>query len=235
MNPTVIRIEDAHKVYNTGEVEVHALRGVSFEVKKGEFVAVMGPSGSGKSTMMNIIGCLDRVTNGSYLLDGIDVATLSKDQLADIRNQKIGFVFQSFNLISRTSVLDNVMLPMVYAGLPVPERQRRARLALASVGLAEKERSLPNQLSGGQQQRVALARALVNEPSLILADEPTGALDTRTSEEVMNIFQGLNRENGITIVLITHEPDIAAYADRIVRFRDGRICEEGGRGEELAS
>ncbi|OLD57470.1 MAG: macrolide ABC transporter ATP-binding protein [Acidobacteria bacterium 13_1_40CM_2_56_5] len=235
MNPTVIRIEDAHKVYNTGEVEVHALRGVSFEVKKGEFVAVMGPSGSGKSTMMNIIGCLDRVTNGSYLLDGIDVATLSKDQLADIRNQKIGFVFQSFNLISRTSVLDNVMLPMVYAGLPVPERQRRARLALASVGLAEKERSLPNQLSGGQQQRVALARALANEPSLILADEPTGALDTRTSEEVMNIFQGLNRENGITIVLITHEPDIAAYADRIVRFRDGRICEEGGRGEELAS
>ncbi|PYS28987.1 MAG: macrolide ABC transporter ATP-binding protein [Acidobacteria bacterium] len=235
MSPTVIRIEDAHKVYNTGEVEVHALRGVSFEVKKGEFVAVMGPSGSGKSTMMNIIGCLDRVTNGSYLLDGIDVATLSKDQLADIRNQKIGFVFQSFNLISRTSVLDNVMLPMVYAGLPVPERQRRARLALASVGLAEKERSLPNQLSGGQQQRVALARALANEPSLILADEPTGALDTRTSEEVMNIFQGLNRENGITIVLITHEPDIAAYADRIVRFRDGRICEEGGRGEELAS
>jgi len=235
MNPTVIRIEDAHKVYNTGEVEVHALRGVSFEVKKGEFVAVMGPSGSGKSTMMNIIGCLDRVTNGSYLLDGIDVATLSKDQLADIRNQKIGFVFQSFNLISRTSVLDNVMLPMVYAGLPVPERQRRARLALASVGLVEKELSLPNQLSGGQQQRVALARALANEPSLILADEPTGALDTRTSEEVMNIFQGLNRENGITIVLITHEPDIAAYADRIVRFRDGRICEEGGRGEELAS
>jgi len=235
MNGRVIHIEDAHKVYSTGEVEVHALRGVSFEVNKGEFVAVMGPSGSGKSTMMNIIGCLDRLTSGRYLLDGIDVSTMSKDQLADIRNQKIGFVFQSFNLISRTSVLDNVMLPMVYAGLPVPERQRRGRLALASVGLSEKERSMPNQLSGGQQQRVALARALANEPSLILADEPTGALDTKTSEEVMAIFQRLNREKGITIVLITHEPDIAAYADRIVRFRDGQICEDGVREEVLAS
>jgi len=185
--------------------------------------------------MMNIIGCLDRLTSGRYLLDGIDVSTMSKDQLADIRNQKIGFVFQSFNLISRTSVLDNVMLPMVYAGLPVAERQRRGRLALASVGLSEKERSMPNQLSGGQQQRVALARALANEPSLILADEPTGALDTKTSEEVMAIFQRLNREKGITIVLITHEPDIAAYADRIVRFRDGQICEDGVREEVLAS
>jgi putative ABC transport system ATP-binding protein len=185
--------------------------------------------------MMNIIGCLDRLTTGRYLLDGVDVATLSKDQLADIRNQKIGFVFQSFNLISRTSVLDNVMLPMVYAGRPVPERQRRARLALASVGLAEKERSMPNQLSGGQQQRVALARALANEPSLILADEPTGALDTKTSEEVMRIFQNLNRDKGITIVLITHEPDIAAYADRVVRFRDGRITEEPVHEEVLVS
>jgi putative ABC transport system ATP-binding protein len=235
MNGRVIHIEDAHKIYSTGEVEVHALRGVSFEVNKGEFVAVMGPSGSGKSTMMNIIGCLDRLTSGRYLLDGIDVSTMSKDQLADIRNQKIGFVFQSFNLISRTSVLDNVMLPMVYAGLPVAERQRRGRLALDSVGLTEKERSMPNQLSGGQQQRVALARALANEPSLILADEPTGALDTKTSEEVMAIFQRLNREKGITIVLITHEPDIAAYADRIVRFRDGQICEDGVREEVLAS
>jgi putative ABC transport system ATP-binding protein len=223
---TVIRIEEAHKIYSTGEVEVHALQGVTLEVNKGEFVAVMGPSGSGKSTMMNIIGCLDRLTNGCYRLDGIDVATLSKDELADIRNQKIGFVFQSFNLIPRTSVLDNVELPMVYAGLPVPERHRRARVALASVGLSEKERSLPNQLSGGQQQRVALARALANEPSLILADEPTGALDTKTSEEVMAIFQRLNRESGITIVLITHEPDIAAYADRIVRFRDGQIVQD---------
>jgi putative ABC transport system ATP-binding protein len=227
MSESVIRIESAHKIYSTGEVEVHALRGVTFEVQKGEFVAVMGPSGSGKSTMMNIIGCLDRLTTGRYLLDGIDVSTLSKDQLADIRNQKIGFVFQSFNLISRTSVLDNVTLPMVYAGRPVAERQQRARRALASVGLAEKERSMPNQLSGGQQQRVALARALANEPSLILADEPTGALDTKTSEEVMSIFRDLNRRNGITIVLITHEPDIAAYADRIVRFRDGQICEDG--------
>jgi len=232
---SVIRIEDAHKVYHTGEVEVHALRGVTFGVKSGEFVAVMGPSGSGKSTMMNIIGCLDRLTTGRYLLDGIDVSTLSKDQLADIRNQKIGFVFQSFNLISRTSVLDNVTLPMVYAGRPVAERQQRARRALASVGLAEKERSMPNQLSGGQQQRVALARALANEPSLILADEPTGALDTKTSEEVMGIFRGLNRQNGITIVLITHESDIAAYADRVVRFRDGQICEDGVREEVLAS
>ena len=235
MNPAVIRIENAHKIYNTGEVEVHALRGVSFEVRKGEFVAVMGPSGSGKSTMMNIIGCLDRLTSGRYLLDGIDVSTLSKDQLADIRNQKIGFVFQSFNLISRTTVLDNVILPMIYAGLPVPERRQRARLALASVGLTEKERSLPSQLSGGQQQRVALARALANEPSLILADEPTGALDTKTSAEVMRVFQELNRKKRITIVLITHEPDIAAYADRIVRFRDGQICEDTVREEVFAS
>jgi putative ABC transport system ATP-binding protein len=208
---------------------------VSLQVRKGEFVAVMGPSGSGKSTMMNIIGCLDRLTDGRYLLDGIDVSTLSKDQLADIRNQKIGFVFQSFNLISRTSVLDNVILPMIYAGLPIAERQRRARQALASVGLSDKERSMPNQLSGGQQQRVALARALANEPSLVLADEPTGALDTKTSEEVMTIFKRLNREKGITIVLITHEPDIAAYADRIVRFRDGQICEDSVREEVFAS
>jgi putative ABC transport system ATP-binding protein len=235
MSVPVIRIEDAHKIYKTGEVEVHALRGVSLQVRKGEFVAVMGPSGSGKSTMMNIIGCLDRLTDGRYLLDGIDVSTLSKDQLADIRNQKIGFVFQSFNLISRTSVLDNVILPMIYAGLPIAERQRRARQALASVGLSDKERSMPNQLSGGQQQRVALARALANEPSLVLADEPTGALDTKTSEEVMTIFKRLNREKGITIVLITHEPDIAAYADRIVRFRDGQICEDSVREEVFAS
>jgi putative ABC transport system ATP-binding protein len=235
VNAPVIHIENAHKIYNTGEVEVHALRGVSLEVNQGEFVAVMGPSGSGKSTMMNIIGCLDRLTSGRYLLDGIDVSTLSKNQLADIRNQKIGFVFQSFNLISRTSVLDNVILPMIYAGLPVPERQRRARQALASVGLSEKERSMPNQLSGGQQQRVALARALANEPSLILADEPTGALDTKTSEEVMAIFKRLNREKGITVVLITHEADIAAYAERVVRFRDGQICEESAREEVFAS
>jgi len=231
---SVILIEDAHKIYNTGEVEVHALRGVTFKVSKGEFVGIMGPSGSGKSTMMNVIGCLDRLTQGRYLLDGIDVSTMTKDQLADIRNRKIGFVFQSFNLIPRTSVLENVELPMVYAGVPIAERHRRARQALASVGLADKERSLPNQLSGGQQQRVALARALANEPSLILADEPTGALDTKTSEEVMAIFQRLNRNSGITIVLITHEPDIAAYADRVVRFRDGQICDEDVVEEALA-
>ena len=225
MSPTVIRIEDAHKVYNTGEVEVHALRGVSFEVKKGEFVAVMGPSGSGKSTMMNIIGCLDRVTNGSYLLDGIDVATLSKDQLADIRNQKIGFVFQSFNLISRTSVLDNVMLPMVYAGVPSQIRQRRAQVALEAVGLGERMRHRSNELSGGQQQRVAIARALVNAPSLILADEPTGNLDSRTSVEIMAILQRLNQA-GATIVLVTHELDIATYCSRTVVFKDGVVLSD---------
>jgi len=236
----VILIQDAHKIYDTGEVQVHALRGVTFEANKGEFVAIMGPSGSGKSTMMNIIGCLDRLTRGRYSLDGIDVSTMTKDQLADIRNRKIGFVFQSFNLIPRTSVLENVELPMVYSGVSPSERHRRARQALSSVGLADKERSLPNQLSGGQQQRVALARALANHPSLILADEPTGALDTKTSEEVMAIFRHLNREGGITIVLITHEPDIAAYADRIVRFRDGQITTDDVAGlgttpEEVAA
>jgi putative ABC transport system ATP-binding protein len=207
-------------------VEVHALHGVSLEIKRGEFVAVMGPSGSGKSTMMNIIGCLDRLTGGSYVLDGIDVSTMSKNDLADTRNTKIGFVFQSFNLIPRTTALSNVELPMVYAGLPPHVRRERARQALASVGLSAKEASLPNQLSGGQQQRVALARAIASEPALILADEPTGALDSKTAEEIMNIFQQLNRERKITIVIVTHEPDIALHALRIVRFRDGLIQED---------
>jgi putative ABC transport system ATP-binding protein len=224
--PPVISLTDAHKIYRTGEIEVHALRGVSVEVKRGEFVAVMGPSGSGKSTMMNIIGCLDRLTKGTYILDGVDVSTMSKNQLADTRNSKIGFVFQSFNLIPRTTALSNVELPMVYAGMAPAERRERARKALESVGLGAKAGSLPNQLSGGQQQRVALARAIASEPALILADEPTGALDTKTAEEIMGIFQQLNRERGITIVIVTHEADIALHALRLVRFRDGLIQED---------
>jgi putative ABC transport system ATP-binding protein len=224
--PPVISLRDAHKIYRTGEVEVHALRGVSLEVKKGEFVAVMGPSGSGKSTMMNIIGCLDRLTSGTYILDGVDVSTMSRNDLADTRNTKIGFVFQSFNLIPRTTALANVELPMVYAGVSPGERRERARRALEGLGLAEKESSMPNQLSGGQQQRVALARAIASDPALILADEPTGALDTKTADEIMRIFEQLNRERGITIVLVTHEADIALHARRLVRFRDGEIQED---------
>jgi len=219
----VIRLERIHKVYHMGDIEVHALRGVSLEISRGEYVAIMGPSGSGKSTMMNIIGCLDHPTKGQYFLEGSDVSKVDKAGLADIRNKSIGFVFQSFNLVPRTSALENVELPLVYAGVPAAERTRRARAALAEVGLADRERNMPNQLSGGQQQRVALARALVNNPSLILADEPTGALDTRTSVEVMEIFQRLNRDRNLTIILVTHEPDIAQYADRIIQFRDGRI------------
>lgn len=223
----VIQLDHIHKTYSTGEVEVHALRGVSLTIREGEFVAIMGTSGSGKSTTMNIIGCLDRPTKGSYILDGQDVSQLSKDERADIRNRKLGFVFQGFNLLSRTSAIENVELPMLYAGLPAEERHRRAMDALLSVGLKGREQNHPNQLSGGQQQRVAIARSLVNKPALILADEPTGNLDTRTSVEVMEIFQRLNREQGITLVLVTHETDIAQYAKRIVVFKDGRIvCDE---------
>jgi putative ABC transport system ATP-binding protein len=206
-----------------GDIEVHALRSVSLDIRRGEFVAIMGPSGSGKSTMMNIIGCLDRPTKGQYFLESVDVSTVDKAGLADIRNQKVGFVFQSFNLVPRTSALENVELPLIYAGVGSSERKRRARAALAEVGLSDRERNMPNQLSGGQQQRVALARALVNNPSLILADEPTGALDTRTSVEVMEIFQRLNRDRNLTVIVVTHEPDIAQYAKRIIQFRDGRI------------
>jgi putative ABC transport system ATP-binding protein len=219
----VIRLEGIHKTYSLGDVEVHALRGVTLGIREGEFVAIMGASGSGKSTTMNIVGCLDSPTRGSYALDGEDVSALSKDERADIRLRKLGFVFQGFNLLSRTSALENVELPMLYAGFEPSERRRRATEALHSVGLAGREQNHPNQLSGGQQQRVAIARALVNDPKLILADEPTGALDSRTSVEVMDIFQRLNRERRITLVLVTHEPDIAAYADRIVVFKDGRI------------
>src|ERR671916_778314 len=219
----VIELDGVHKTYAMGDVEVHALRGVSLTIRAGEFVAIMGTSGSGKSTMMNIIGCLDRPTRGTYVLHGQDVSSLSKDERADIRSRKLGFVFQGFNLLSRTSALENVELPMLYANVEASERRRRAIEALHSVGLAGREQNHPNQLSGGQQQRVAIARSLVNNPTLILADEPTGALDSRTSVEVMDIFQRLNRERGITLLLVTHEPDIASYADRVVVFKDGKI------------
>jgi putative ABC transport system ATP-binding protein len=222
----VIDIRDLHKVYDTGAVRVHALRGVTATVQPGEFVAVMGASGSGKSTLMNIIGCLDRPTSGHYLLDGIDVSDLSKDERADIRNQKIGFVFQGFNLLRRTTALENVELPLIYSGVSNAERVRRSREALAIVGLAHREDNHPSQLSGGQQQRVAIARALVNNPSLLLADEPTGNLDSRTSVEVMSVFQRLNRESGLTVVLVTHEPDIAQYATRVIVVRDGLITRD---------
>jgi len=219
----VIELDHIHKTYTMGDVDVHALRGVSLTIREGEFVAIMGASGSGKSTTMNIIGCLDRPTRGSYILDGQDVSEMSKDERADIRCQKIGFVFQGFNLLSRTSALENVELPMLYAGVANTERDQRARGALAAVGLKGREQNHPNQLSGGQQQRVAVARALVNNPALILADEPTGNLDSRTSVEVMEIFQRLNRERGITLVLVTHEPDIAQYVQRVIVFKDGKI------------
>src|SRR5580765_2581774 len=219
----VIQLDHIHKTYTMGDVEVHALRGISLTINEGEFVAIMGASGSGKSTTMNIIGCLDRPTRGKYILDGEDVSEMSKDERADIRCRKIGFVFQGFNLLSRTSALENVELPMLYAGVNGATRHERAMASLAAVGLAGREQNHPNQLSGGQQQRVAVARALVNDPALILADEPTGNLDSRTSIEVMEIFQRLNRERGITLVLVTHESDIAEYAQRVIVFKDGKI------------
>src|SRR5678816_746939 len=219
----VIELDHSHKTYTMGDVDVHALRGVSLTIREGEFVAIMGASGSGKSTTMNIIGCLDRPTKGSYVLDGEDVSEMSKDERADIRCKKIGFVFQGFNLLSRTSALENVELPMLYLGVDSATRHQRANEALAAVGLAGREQNHPNQLSGGQQQRVAVARSLVNNPALILADEPTGNLDSRTSVEVMEIFQRLNREMGITLILVTHEHDIAQYAQRVVVFKDGKI------------
>jgi len=222
---TVISVKNLVKTYIVGEVEVRALRGVNLDVPRGEFLAVTGPSGSGKSTFMHIVGCLDRPTTGQYLLDGQDVSRMSKDALAAVRNKKIGFVFQGFNLLSRTSALDNVELPLLYGGggLKTAERHKRATEMLALVGLGNRSDHHPNQLSGGQQQRVAIARALINNPSILLADEPTGNLDTRTSIEVMGIFQRLNQERGITVVLITHEMDIAEYGTRTVTFRDGQV------------
>ena len=224
MSAPVIEIHDLTKVYHMGEVEVRALAGVSLLVERGDFVAIMGPSGSGKSTLMNILGCLDRPTAGTYQLDGIDVSRLDRDGRAEIRNAKIGFVFQSFNLLARTRAVENVELPLLYSdkGLSAPERIRLCRQALVQVGLGGREDHYPSQLSGGQQQRVAIARALVTDPAILLADEPTGNLDSRTSEEIIAIFQGLN-DAGKTVVLITHEPDIASHARRVVYVRDGLI------------
>ena len=224
-NPTapLIRVRDLHKTYYIGEVEVPAVRGISFDIQRGELTAIMGPSGSGKSTMMHVLGALDRAERGSYQLDGIEITTLSKRRLADLRNEKIGFVFQSFNLLSRTTVLDNVALPMTYAGVPRRERRERAAKMLDLVGLSDRKGHHSNQLSGGQQQRVAIARALVTEPVLLLADEPTGNLDSRTGNEIMALLQNLNEIDGITIILVTHEPEIAAFARRVLAFRDGLI------------
>src|SRR6202171_57177 len=223
---SIIELDHIHKTYTMGDVDVHALRGISLTIREGEFVAIMGTSGSGKSTTMNIIGCLDPPSRGTYILDGQDVSKMTRDERADVRCQKIGFVFQGFNLLSRTSALENVELPMLYAGIDNAQRHLRAMEALAAVGLTGREQNHPNQLSGRQEQRVAVARALVNNPALILADEPTGNLDSRTSVEVMEIFQRLNRERGITLVLVTHEPDIAQYAQRVVVFSDGRIKDD---------
>jgi len=218
----VIRVEDVHKYYELGETRVHALRGVSLEIERGEFVAIMGASGSGKSTFMNMLGCLDRPSSGRYLLEGIDVSEHDKKSLALIRNQKIGFVFQGFNLLARTTALENTELPTLYAKIDKAERGKRAAEALAMVGLADRAQHFPSQMSGGQQQRVAVARALVNHPAILLADEPTGNLDSRTSIEIMEIFQKLNDE-GLTIVLVTHEHDIAQFAKRVLVFRDGKV------------
>jgi putative ABC transport system ATP-binding protein len=218
----VIRVEDVHKYYDLGETKVHALRGVNLEIAPGEFVAIMGASGSGKSTFMNLLGCLDTPSSGHYYLEGVDVAQLGKKELASIRNRKLGFVFQGFNLLARTTALENVELPTLYAHLPKEERLERATRALEMVGLGERMEHFPSQLSGGQQQRVAIARALVNQPSILLADEPTGNLDSRTSVEIMQIFQDLN-DQGLTVVLVTHEAEIAHYAKRSIVFRDGKI------------
>ena len=222
----LIEVRDIAKVYHLGDIDLEVLKSVSTTIEKGEFLAIMGPSGSGKSTFMNILGCLDQPTGGTHLMEGVDVGRLSRDELAEIRNKKIGFVFQGFNLLSRTSALENVELPMLYDGHAARERRERAMAALKSVGLEGREDHHPNQLSGGQQQRVAIARALVNEAPIILADEPTGNLDTKTSVEIMELFVKLNRESGITVILVTHEPDIATYSKRIIRFLDGRIVSD---------
>jgi putative ABC transport system ATP-binding protein len=226
--PPVIAVTDLCKTYRVGDIDVPVLRGVTLSVEPGEFVCVTGPSGSGKSTFMNIVGCLDRPSSGAYFLDGEDVSRMTRDQLAAVRNRRIGFVFQGFNLLKRTSALDNVELPLLYSGTPLrpSERHKRAADLLAAVGLQKRTDHHPNQLSGGQQQRVAIARALVNNPSILLADEPTGNLDTRTSIEVMEIFQRLNAERGITVVLITHELDIAEYGTRVIAFRDGVVVSD---------
>ena len=222
----LIEVKNAIKTYEMGDELFYAMNDISFEIEQGDFVAIMGASGSGKSTCMNMLGTLDKPNSGEYYLDGVDVFSLTPDELSDIRNNKIGFVFQGFNLISRTSAIDNVMMPMIYKGIPEEERYERARQALKIVGLEKKENNLPSQMSGGQQQRVAIARAIVNDAPLILADEPTGNLDTKTSIDVMEFFVNLNENLGKTIVLVTHEPDIAEYTKRILRFKDGKIIED---------
>ena len=223
---SLIQVRDLVKVYHLGEVEVPALRGVSLSIDQGEFVAIMGASGSGKSTFMNILGFLDQPTSGQYLLEGAHGENLSRDDLAEIRNRKIGFVFQGFNLLARMAALENVELPLIYAGTPASKRKEMAEKALSAVGLKGREHHHPTQLSGGEQQRVAIARALVNQPSILLADEPTGNLDSKTSEEVMAIFQRLNQDMGITIIMITHEQDIASFAKRVILFKDGRVVDD---------
>lgn len=228
---SLIEIKNLIKTYQTGDSSFNALNDVSLTVEEGEFVAIMGTSGSGKSTFMNTLGCLDKPTSGSYHLDGVDVLSLNADKLSEIRNLKLGFVFQGFNLIPRTTALENVEMPMIYKGIPPHERIEKARHALEIVGLKERENHLPNQMSGGQQQRVAIARAIVNDAPIILADEPTGNLDTKTSIEVMEFFVNLNEKTGKTIILVTHEPDIAEYSKRVVRFKDGKIISDKPRAE----
>jgi putative ABC transport system ATP-binding protein len=226
----LIETENLTKIYDVGESPVHALDGVTLSIEKGDFVAIMGPSGSGKSTFMNVVGCLDRPTGGTYRLDGVDIGGLGPDALADIRSRKIGFVFQGFNLLPRANALENVELPMLYNGIHSQARRARAFAALKALGLEGREHHLPNQLSGGQQQRVAIARALVNEAPIIFADEPTGNLDTKTSLEIMDLFVKLNRDSGITIILVTHEPDIAEYSRRVIRFLDGKVIHDEVKG-----
>ena len=229
--PPLIEVRDLTKTYTLGEVSVNALQGITLTIERGSFVAVMGASGSGKSTLMNLLGCLDRPTSGTYVLDGMPVESLDRDQLAEIRNQKIGFIFQNFNLLPRMDAQENVELPLLYKAGDTPDAGERSTQALAAVGLAGRDHNFPSQFSGGQQQRVAIARALINNPEILLADEPTGALDSKTSAEIMGIFQRLNRTNHITIVLVTHSDEVAQYADRIIIFRDGRIVSDTPVGE----
>jgi putative ABC transport system ATP-binding protein len=222
----VIQVENLHKVYDMGTMKVHALRGIKLDIRRGEFVAIMGASGSGKSTFMNLLGCLDRPSDGIYRLEGTDVSGLSRIELAQVRNERVGFVFQGFNLLSRTTAVENVELPLLYAGMRARERHRLSLEALKKVGLEDRAHHIPSQLSGGQQQRVAIARSLVNHPAILLADEPTGNLDSRTSVEIMQVFQDLNEQENLTIILVTHEPDIAEYSKRIITFRDGHVTRD---------